>query len=141
MTDTRALSGEVDARSIVREFLEGLTTRDYATLTGALDASVRFRALLPRGPSEWHGPSDAAQVFRDWYEHADNFEVIETTVREVGGRQQMTWRFRLRPAPFDIGDGWHVIEQHAFADVTDGIDSLDLVCSGFRAEQARGAVR
>ena len=53
----------------------------------------------------------------------------------VKTRLQMTWRFRLRPAPFDIGEGWHVIEQHAFADVTERIDALDLVCSGFRAER------
>jgi hypothetical protein len=140
MTDTRAVPVEVDARSVVREFLEGLTTRDYGTLTASLDASVRFRALLPGGPSEWHGPTEAAGVFRSWYEQAEIFEVVETTVREVGGRQQMTWRFRLRPAPFDIGDGWHVIEQHAFADVSDRIEALDLVCSGFRAEP-QGAVR
>jgi hypothetical protein len=66
---------------------------------------------------------------------ADAFEVVDTTVGEVAGRLQMTWRFRLRPAPFDIGDGWHVIEQHAFADVTERIEALDLVCSGFRAER------
>jgi hypothetical protein len=29
---------------------------------------------------------------------------------------------------------WHVIEQHAFADVADTIEALDLVCSGFPAE-------
>jgi hypothetical protein len=135
MTDTYELHVHVDPRSIVDRFLEGLTTRDYATLTAALDPSVRFRALLPPGPSEWHGPTDAAQVFRSWYENADAFEVVDTTVGEVAGRLQMTWRFRLRPAPFDIGDGWHVIEQHAFADVTERIDALDLVCSGFRAER------
>jgi hypothetical protein len=140
MTDTRALPVKADARSTIREFLDGLTTRDYTTLTGALDPSVRFRALLPGGPSECHGPSDATDVFRSWYENAKDFEVVETTVREVGGRHQMTWRFRLRPAPFDIGDGWHVIEQHAFADVTDRIDVLDLVCSGFRAEPQQGTV-
>ena len=46
----------------------------------------------------------------------------------------MTWRIRLRPAPFEIGDGWHLIEQHVFADIADRIEALDLVCSGFRAE-------
>ena len=136
MTDTHELPVEVEATTILGMFLEGLTTRDYTRLTAALDPSVRFRALLPGGPSEWHGPSDAAQVFRSWYEHADAFEVVDTTVDEVAGRHQMTWRFRLRPAPFDIGDGWHIIEQHAFADVTERIDALDLVCSGFRAERA-----
>ena len=133
---THALSVAADTpRSVIGMFLEGLTTRDYDRLTSALDPRVRFRALLPGGPSECNGPSDATGVFRSWYENAEAFDVVATTVGEVGGRLQMTWRFRLRPAPFDIGDGWHVIEQHAFADVTERIDALDLVCSGFRAER------
>ena len=40
---------------------------------------------------------------------------------------------RLRPAPFGIGDGWHVIEQQAYPDAMDTIDALDL-CSGFRPD-------
>ena len=141
MTATREQQVHVGPGAIVDMFLEGLTTRDYPTLTGALDPAVRFRALLPGGPSEWHGPSDAAQVFRTWYENVDVFEVVDVTMGEVAGRVQMTWRFRLRPAPFDIGDGWHIIEQHAFADVSDRIDALDLVCSGFRAEPQQEDVR
>ena len=41
----------------------------------------------------------------------------------------------FRAAPFDIGDGWHVIEQQAYANAGDTIESLDLLCSGFHAEQ------
>ena len=135
-----ALSVQVDTpRGVVGMFLEGLTTRDFDRLTAALDSGVRFRALLPRGLSECHGPSDAAALFRSWYKNAEAFEVIATTVSEVGGRLQMTWRFRLHPAPFDIGDGWHVIEQQVFADAGDTIDALDLLCSGFHAEHAAGS--
>jgi hypothetical protein len=120
--------------SIAGTFLEGLTTRDYQRLATALDKGVRFRALLPPGPSEWHGRDDATDVFRSWFGDADRFELVDATLGEIAGRLQMTWRIRLRPAPFDIGDGWHLIEQHAFADITDKIEALDLVCSGFRAE-------
>jgi hypothetical protein len=137
MTGTRERPVDLDTpSSVVGMFLDGLTTRDYARLTASLDPAVRFRALLPGGPSEWHGPTDAADVFRSWYEKAEVFEVVHTAVGEVGGRLQMTWRFRLRPAPFDIGEGWHVIEQHAFADVAERIEVLDLVCSGFRVERS-----
>ena len=38
-------------------------------------------------------------------------------------------------APFGIGDGWHVIEQQAYADAAETIDSLDLLCSGFRPDR------
>ncbi len=120
--------------SIAGTFLEGLTTRDYRRLATSLDKGVRFRALLPSGPSEWHGRAEATDVFRSWFGDADRFELVDATVGEIVGRLQMTWRIRLQPAPFDIGDGWHIIEQHAFAEITEKIEALDLICSGFRAE-------
>jgi hypothetical protein len=97
---------------------------------------IQFRALLPGGPSEWQGPGETADILRSWFGGAEQFEVIDAAVGEVAGRLQMTWRIRLRPAPFGIGDGWHLIEQHAFADAGDNIAALDLVCSGFRAERS-----
>lgn len=121
--------------SIAGMFLEGLTTRDYERLAATLHHRVRFRALLPRGPAEWHGRAEAADVFRSWFGQSDRFEVVDATVGEIAGRLQMTWRIRLRPAPFEIGDGWHVIEQHAFVDVGESIEVLDLICSGFRVER------
>jgi nitroreductase len=30
--------------------------------------------------------------------------------------------------------GWHVIEQHAYADAADTMEALDLLCSGFHVE-------
>ena len=54
---------------------------------------------------------------------------------EIGGRLHLSWRLRVRPAPFGIGDGWHVIEQQAYADAGDTIDALDLLCSGFHADR------
>jgi hypothetical protein len=121
--------------SIAGVFLEGLTTRDYTRLAAALDPAVRFRALLPGGTSEWHGRAETTEAFRSWFGSADRFEVVDATVGEVAGRLQMTWRIRLRPAPFDIGDGWHLIEQHVFAEIADGIEALDLICSGFRDQR------
>jgi hypothetical protein len=53
---------------------------------------------------------------------------------EVAGRVHMSWRVRVRPAPFGIGEGWHLIEQQAYADVAGSIEALDVLCSGFRAE-------
>jgi hypothetical protein len=122
--------------SLAGRFLEGLTSRNYAQLAATLEPNVQFRALLPGGPSEWQGPDETADVLRSWFGSAEQFEVIDAAVGEVAGKLQMTWRIRLRPAPFDIGDGWHMIEQHAFADVDHNITALDLVCSGLRAERS-----
>ena len=78
---------------------------------------------------------EVATAFSSWFGQAEDFELIDATVGEVGGRLHLSWRLRLRPAPFEIGDGWHVIEQQAYADAGDTIESLDLLCSGFHPER------
>jgi hypothetical protein len=81
------------------------------------------------------GADEVAGAFSSWFGQAEDFELIDATVGEVGGRLHLSWRLRLRPAPFEIGDGWHVIEQQAYADAGDTIESLDLLCSGFHPER------
>lgn len=120
-------------------FLEALANRDYARMASTLASTVRFRAMLPPGPMDCAGPDEVTGAFSSWFASADDFELIDATVGEVGGRLHLSWRLRVRPAPFGIGDGWHVIEQQAYADAGDTIDALDLLCSGFHAE--RGAER
>ncbi len=65
------------------------------------------------------------------------FSGSSSPVGEVGHRLHLSWRLRVRPAPFGIGDGWHVIEQQAYANAMDTIASLELLCSGFQPEPAR----
>jgi hypothetical protein len=136
-TDHRADVDPAPAHwTIGGSFLEGLTARDFESIAGTFDPAVRFRALLPRGAEEWHGSDAATEILRSWFGSADRFDVVDATVGDVSGRLQLVWRIRLRPAPGDIGDGWHLIEQHAFLDATDRITALDLVCSGFRPDRA-----
>ena len=135
MRPTDATSGDKSARwSVAGRFLEGFTARDYERVAATLDPHVRFRALLPRGPSEWQGPEAVADSLQSWFGSAEEFEVVDATIGEVAGRLHMSWRVRVRPAPFGIGDGWHLIEQQAYADVAGSIEALDVLCSGFRAE-------
>lgn len=121
-------------------FLEALATRDYERMATTLGANIRFRALLPRGPMHWQGPAQVAEAFRSWFGAAEDFELIDAAVGEVGGRLHLSWRIRVRPAPFGIGPGWHVIEQQGYADATDAIETLDLLCSGFHTEGAPSPV-
>jgi hypothetical protein len=117
-------------------FLEAFANRDYQQMAATLSPEVRLRAMLPPGPMDWEGAVTVAQVFGSWFGSAADFELIDAAVGEVGGRLHLSWRVRVRPAPFGMGDGWHVIEQQAYADADEAITSLDLLCSGFRAEAA-----
>ena len=135
---------ERDANTVARwsvggMLLESLANRDYVGMAATLDAKVRVRAMLPPGPMEWEGPEAVTDTFRSWFGEADEFQLVDAAVGEVGGRLHLSWRLRLRPAPFGIGDGWYVIEQQAYADATDKITGLDLLCSGFHPDP--GATR
>lgn len=118
-------------------FLEAFANRNYQQMAATLAPDVRFRAMLPPGPMDWEGPATVAEVFSSWFGAATDFELVDAAVGEVGGRLHLSWRVRLRPAPFGIGEGWHVIEQQTYADADDTIRSLDLLCSGFHAEEGR----
>lgn len=126
--------------SVGGEFLESLAARDYERLATTLAPHIRFRALLPRGPMQWEGPAQVQETFSSWFGDAADFEFIDASVGEIGGRLQLSWHIRLRPAPFGIGNDWHVIEQHGYANATDTIESLDLLCSGFHAERTHPQV-
>lgn len=118
-------------------FLEGLAARDFDRLGGSLAPAVQLRALLPPGPATWEGADVVAETFRSWFGGATDFELVDATVGEVGVRLHLSWRLRVRPAPFGIGDGWHIIEQQAYADAGELIDAIDLLCSGFTPEDHR----
>ena len=136
MSTMRDPAAQPSARwSVGGAFLEALVARDHQQMATTLSADVRFRAMLPRGPMDRNGADDVAAVFTSWFGEADDFELIDATVGEVGGRLHLSWRVRVRPAPLAIGDGWHVIEQQAYADAAETIDSLDLLCSGFRPDR------
>jgi SnoaL-like domain len=115
-------------------FLEGLAAQDFARLRDALTADARFRALLPPGPREWSGAAVIADLFAGWFGDTQDFDLIDATVGEVGGRLHLRWRMRLRAER--LGDGWFTVEQQAYADADEGgrIAQLDLLCTGYRPE-------
>lgn len=134
MSATRETHHPVARWSVGGVFLEALASRNYQLMATTLAPSVRFRAMMPPGPMEWQGPAATADAFSSWFGPAEDFEVVDAAVGDVGGRLHLSWRLRVRPAPFGIGAGWHVIEQHAYADTDDTIETLDLLCSGFHPE-------
>jgi hypothetical protein len=117
-------------------FLESLAVQDFAQLRGALAADARLRALLPSGLREWAGAGVIAGQFARWFGDTEEFELVEATVGEVGGRLHLHWRLRLRAER--LGTGWFTVEQQVYADTADcgRIARLDLLCTGYRPEDS-----
>jgi hypothetical protein len=115
-------------------FLESLAVQDFAQLRGALAADARLRALLPSGLREWAGAGVIAGQFARWFGDTEDFELVEATVGEVGGRLHLHWRLRLRAER--LGAAWFTVEQQVYADTADcgRIARLDLLCTGYRPE-------
>jgi hypothetical protein len=115
-------------------FLEGLAAQDFAQLSDVVACDGRLRALLPGGLREWTGAEVIADRFALWFGDTEEFELVEATVGEVGGRLHLHWRLRLRAER--LGRGWFTVEQHAYADTDESgrIARLDLLCAGYRAE-------
>ena len=133
MTITTDRMEPTDARwSAGAAFLEALVARNFTRVAETLAQDVTMRAMLPRGPIEEHGRDAVATAFAGWFGGSEGFELVDATVGDVGGRLSMSWRLRVSPAPFGKGEGWHLIEQHVYAAATERIDSIDLLCSGFR---------
>jgi SnoaL-like domain len=115
-------------------FLEGLAAQDFARLGGALAADAHLRALLPPGLREWAGADAIADRFAYWFGNTQDFDLVEATVGEVGGRLHLHWRLRLRAER--LGAGWFTVEQQVYADTDENgrIARLDLLCTGYRPE-------
>jgi len=129
MTSTTA---PVPQFALAGAFLEGLAAQDFAQLGGALTADARLRALLPVGLKEWSGAEAIAGRFAGWFGDTGDFELVEASVGEVGGRLHLHWRVRLRAER--LGAGWFTVEQQVYADTDDSgrIARLDLLCTGYR---------
>lgn len=113
--------------------LESLATRDFDRLEACFTPRATMRALIPPGLKECEGAAQVAECIRSWFGGAEQFEVLDGTVGEVGGRVHVSWRLRLRPTPWG-DDSWHVIEQQAYLRAGEQIEALDLLCSGFQPD-------
>jgi hypothetical protein len=113
--------------------LEALAERDFDRMTDCFAPAATMRALLPRGLAQCDGALAIVDRIRSWFGCAEEFEVLDGTVGEVGGRMHLAWRVRMHPTPGG-DDAWHVIEQQAYLHAGERIDALDLLCSGFQPD-------
>ena len=114
--------------------LEAVAARDFTQMVDCFEPAATMRALLPSGLFECEGAAQIVDKMQSWFGAAEEFEVVDGTVGEVGGRVHVAWRLRLRPTP--RGDAtWHVIEQQAYLRTSERIDAIDVLCSGFQPDE------
>jgi hypothetical protein len=134
MTETSQPNTATQTRwSVAGLLLETLAARDFTRMADCFEPAATMRALLPPGLSEFQGATQIAENLQGWFGGAEEFEVLDGTVGEVGGRLHVAWRLRLRPTPWG-DDAWHVIEQQAYLHAGERINTIDLLCSGFQPD-------
>jgi TusA-related sulfurtransferase len=114
-----------------RKFLELLAARDFERLAASLASDAHARFLLPHGLEEYDGRDAIVARIRSWFASAVVFDLRSSTEDEVGLRHRISWRFDV------LWDGGSrdVIEQLAYLNVgSQGVERIDLLCSGFQKE-------
>ena len=116
-----------------RALVAALAERDFARLAGTLTPDVRMRALIPPGAVEVSGAEAAAAKFSAWFGDAEEFELIRSGSDTVADRLHVFYRLRVKKP----GDVSKTVEQHLLcAFDEDRLTALDLVCTGFRPDEA-----
>jgi hypothetical protein len=117
-------------RASARQFRELLAARDFDRLAATLASDAHARFLLPHGREEYDGRDAIVARIRSWFGSATVLDLTSSTEDEVGMRHRISWRFSV------VRDGSRqVIEQFVYVDLGhQGIDRIDLLCSGFQAE-------
>ena len=135
MTHTSALpdSAPAPSWSVGGLFLEALAVRDFEKMADCFTPDATMRALIPPGLSECEGSAQIVDRIRGWFGSAEEFEVLDGSVGEVGSRVHVSWRLRMHPTPWG-DDTWHVIEQQAYLRAGQHIEAIDLLCSGFQPD-------
>ena len=111
-------------------FLELLAARDFERLVASLTSDAHARFLLPHGLEEYDGRDAIVARIRSWFGSASLFDLAASTEDQVGMRHRISWRFNV------VRDGSRqVIEQLVYLDLgPQGIERIDLLCSGFLPE-------
>jgi hypothetical protein len=110
-----------------------IADRDCLRLAGTLAADVRMRALIPPGHVEVSGSEAVAAKFSAWFGDAEELVLVRSGSDAVADRLHVFYRLRVRRP----GDLPRLVEQHLLCAFDgDRIGAVDLVCSGFRPDDA-----
>ena len=121
----------IGERTTSEKFLELLAARDFKRLGATLAGNARARFLLPHGLEEYSGRDPIVSRIESWFGSALVFDLTSSTEEAVGPRHRLSWRFSV------VRDGGsrEVIEQLVYLNLgPNGIEQIDLLCSGFQIE-------
>ena len=131
VTDLTADVAGMAERETLPRFLQLLAARDFERLSTTLASDAHARMLLPRGLEEHSGRDAIVRRIESWFGSASVFELMFSSEEEVGLRQRLSWRFSV----VREGHTREVVEQVVFLDIgPQGIERIDLLCSGFQSE-------
>ena len=123
-------------RTSAHEFLELLAARDFERLAASLMSDAHARFLLPHGLEEYDGRDAIVARIRSWFESASVFDLTFSSEATIGLRQRLSWGFSV------VRDGGsrEAIEQVVYLNLgPQGIERIDLLCSGFQKEPSFAA--
>jgi TusA-related sulfurtransferase len=131
----RVSTAEVEAAAMAGQFLELLAARDFDRLVDTLASDAHARFLLPHGLEEYAGGEAIVRRIESWFGSASAFDLTSSSEAVVGSRHRLSWRFSV------VRDGARqVIEQLVYLDLgPQGIERIDLLCSGFQMEPGLAA--
>ena len=110
------------------DFLLALAAIDFDRLKTYLHPQVRFRALVPSGLRQAASAEETVGWLQYWFGSADEFQLLKSSASQMADRLYLTYRIRLHD-----DKGWRKIEQQVYCSTSnDHIESMDLLCSGFR---------
>jgi hypothetical protein len=113
--------------------ITALAQRDFPRLANTFTSDVRMRALIPPGPVELSGAEAAAAKFSRWFGDAEELALLRSGSETVSDRLHIFYRLRVKKP----GDVRKIVEQHLLCTFEDDrITTLDLVCTGFRPDEA-----
>jgi TusA-related sulfurtransferase len=123
-------------RTTSQNFLELLAARDFERLAATVASDAHARLLLPHGLEEHAGRDAIVHRIESWFASASVFDLTSSSEEAIGLRHRLSWRFRV------VRDGRsrEVVEQLVYLDVgPNGIERIDLLCSGFQMEPGGAA--
>jgi TusA-related sulfurtransferase len=116
-----------------QRFLKLLAARDFEGLAATLASDANARFLLPHGLEEYAGRDAIVGRIKSWFGSASVFDLTSSSEETVGRRQRLSWRFSVGRNSNSL----EVIEQLAYLNLgPEGIERIDLLCSGFQREAA-----